>query len=350
MRPTDFKTMKPQDKYITPRPPPMVPGPSPVRLDTAPGELRAPESLRHRRSAGSLGPMPTWATSPRKLFSRKSSSKSEDGRELRLQPEALRSTEDHNLARPTTSRSAQMSPTSLKRFLEDDRPVRSQPARVSVIADDLDFDDDANFAGSSITEIQQAFGLSPPPPRGFSSPSVIQLAPLDEHEPLETPLALPSPRDVPQISALSLTAAPRSHFSVSSSSSSQSLMSPTSPSSSGLPSIYHSENEDEEESYPFPSTEEPVTETKSLFAKRLTSKFSGYSLPKTSMDNSKSSESVAEQSTPAIVTDSPMLSARNDSEITVGQTTFIAAPVIDAGLDDLVSELSWIADVIGKSD
>src|SRR3569833_2955920 len=77
MRTRDFKTMNPEDKFVTPRAPPPVPGSSVVRAGTSPNPVR----YDHHASR-SESPIQSWPWSPRRLFTRKSSSRSLDKDQL----------------------------------------------------------------------------------------------------------------------------------------------------------------------------------------------------------------------------------------------------------------------------
>ncbi|KAL1843779.1 hypothetical protein VTJ49DRAFT_7489 [Mycothermus thermophilus] len=197
LREEDFKTMDPASKFVSPRP---APSPPEVvrRLGSAPHRM---QPVAPKRPSRSPSPSSRWqGFLPRRLFSRKSSSSSlaethasqqtttdttqtytiwttssqaEDARSLRS---------EHTTASSTGSRSRDISPESLRRFLIDDTPLdhhhhhhhhdahddnnnRGLPA--IQIPEDIaeENEDDDNFATSAIStdSVPFATGLSPPP-------------------------------------------------------------------------------------------------------------------------------------------------------------------------------------------
>jgi len=351
----DFKTMNPADKYITPRAPPPAPSAAVTRTATAPTPV-----LRHRRSARSLSPQPSWVWSPRRLFSRRSGDRrTPEDEESRSGSRSVRSATP-----PEGSRSRDISPESLRRFLVDDGPVTPEGEIVESpmllqIPEDIveEIDDDLNFASSAASESSMQYtGLSPPPlRRDYSSSTIVQLASIetDEHvsiddfpaPPTRTPPRLPSPvigEDFPQ-----------SRFSISS------VESMESPNSADIPSFWDSDSEDEEDDgpmsmddeeggFPFPSmgrstTTTTTTDEMAPFGRSTATlaSFSGYSLPRTSVEGGDKLAIDA----PAQPLRSPAILARNGNEMPVGNTSLLATPTA-SGLDDLVHELGWMADVI----
>ncbi|KAH6624408.1 hypothetical protein B0J18DRAFT_409863 [Chaetomium sp. MPI-SDFR-AT-0129] len=186
LRDTDFKTMDPASKFISPRPAPAPPAEASSstarRLGTAPFRLQNPHQQQQMRPSRSPSPSSRWHFSARKLFSRKSSSSSL--REMQTPPQ--QAAEDARSLRSEGSRSRDISPESLRRFLVDETPLPSRPdtaptqldaAAPSVmidIPDDIaeeledDDDDDDNFATSAVSETMHFTGLSPPPTRSLS--------------------------------------------------------------------------------------------------------------------------------------------------------------------------------------
>jgi hypothetical protein len=130
--------------------------------------------------------------------------------------------------------------------------------------------------------------------------------------------------------------------------------SPESPGSNDPPSFYHSEDEDEDDDdavwtnddewFPWPKQSKATADSPS---RMLGATLSTYSLPQSS-----GGKLSVEERTPMAKMGSPALVARNgNDDVPVGNTSLLTNPIPNSGLDDLVSELSWIADVIhGKSD
>lgn len=186
MCPADYRTMNPMDKYTTPRPTPMASdlGP-PNRIGSSPSPelvLRPAPELRQKRSTRSLSPSPRWV-SARRFFGLRPSSRGRGGVTAHdaedacsvasCPPERTRSTTPSE-----GSRSRDLSPESLRRFLSDDGPrspsVAEAPPRLAIpeqIAEENE--DDDNFATSANTESQPYTLLSPPPvKRSRSTPSL----------------------------------------------------------------------------------------------------------------------------------------------------------------------------------
>ena len=356
LRHAEMKTMNPADRFVTPRPAPPVPAPV-ARLGSA------PHPLRHIRSARSLSPSPSsWPWSPRRIFSRRT----------RGDSEADQHSDDDNTRPPSPaddsrsatfsqgSRSRSISPESLRRFLVDDDPMVEEPAemgdRPSVsIPDDIaeENEDDENFATSAASESMLYTGLSPPPlQRGASSTTVLGLSPTaspadaDAEEAPEAPTRPPPGLPVLQVPEPE-TDMPPSHFSVSSASSLPSPASPASP-SHDLPSFYHSESEDDEaaaakdlddDAFPFPTLDAFAPPPGAPFGQSLLSAFAGYSLPPSSLTAD------ARKAPLLHAVGSPALIARGDADLPVGNTALLAGPP-SSGLDELVSDLGWMSDLI----
>jgi hypothetical protein len=121
---------------------------------------------------------------------------------------------------------------------------------------------------------------------------------------------------------------------------------PTSPesiASNDIPSFYYSDDddEDEEDEYQLPSLDMGLGDTNSFHGDFGTT-LSTYSLPLTSDTVEKLA--VDEPSTTQL--GSPALVARNGTDVPVGDTSLLAGPNPNSGLDELVNELGWIADII----
>lgn len=122
--------------------------------------------------------------------------------------------------------------------------------------------------------------------------------------------------------------------------------SPESTASNEIPSFYYSDDEDEEEDdrYQLPSLEPGPADT-DYFSGRFSKTLSTYSLPLTSDPDDKL---VADE--PATTQlGSPTLVARNGADVPVGNTSLLTSPISNSGLDELVSELGWMAGIIGKA-
>ncbi|PFH55206.1 hypothetical protein XA68_10388 [Ophiocordyceps unilateralis] len=319
-----FKTMDPDAKFATPCPPAAPPATEAAasrRLASAPGLHRAR--------------MPAPPASWKRLFSRKLSGRGPDDGAGSSPTDA-----GGSIAPPVASRARDISPESLRRFLSNDGACRLEPARPHpglVIPediveeaddDDYDYDDDDNdndnFATSPLPEKQlYATSLSPPPIRRYPSSDAMANA-------SSLTLKAAPPPSVPPAASL-----PRVEAS------SRPMCWSISATSSGLtwqsveddpPSFYDSYDEDDVMSSndgdnfshaPLPSL--------SSSAERA---FKVYSLPRQA-DEVKG-DSIASPR-------SPRLLARSDS--TGGAANLLGA---DTGLDDLVSELGWMVDVIGN--
>ncbi|KAH8894937.1 hypothetical protein GQ53DRAFT_762317 [Thozetella sp. PMI_491] len=351
VRDGDFKTMNPRDKFVTPRPapsPPLTPGLR--RLPTS------PMTLQRKRSARSLSPAPNWMFSPRKLFSRMASSSSlRDARSPGF-PEDQRSTRSHE-----RSHSRDMSPESLRRFLMDetssedgaessDRPAIAIPEDIEEECEDNE--DDANFATSATSETMPFTVLSPPPTQRSFSPSLRSMtATLDsdaagpsglEEQIPDAPTR--SPPCVPRVDTqLSAT---QSRFSMSDSSLYGDEL-PESPDSTSIPQFYHSESEDEDadDITPFPALEVGAGNATDMVARNLEATFSTYSLPRTSPADGKL---LVPRRASVEALGSPALVARNGTDMPLGNTSLLTNPIPNSGLDDLMSELGWMADVIAS--
>ncbi|OIW34014.1 hypothetical protein CONLIGDRAFT_569183 [Coniochaeta ligniaria NRRL 30616] len=347
MHTADLKTMDPSDKFTTPRPAPSPLGHMAVRhIATAPSSI-----IRHKRSARSLSPGSSWSFSPRKLFSRKASSTS------------LRESDTSNVrgARPQSrdgSRSRDISPDSLRRFLSDDTPFVAEPEvnerPALAIPEDIaeENEDDDNFATSATSESLHFTVLSPPPsqhsqsrcttpmPSAEDSSLAASTGPAVVESTIIGPATRAPPR-IPDFAQMELPAPGSETFSFD-----PTLLTPASPESTAsneIPSFYYSDDEDEDEDdgYQLPSLEGGIGATDS-FDTRFGKTLSTYSLPLTSDPADKLA--VEEPATSQL--GSPALVARNGTDVPVGNTSMLTSPIPNSGLDELVNELGWIADII----
>jgi hypothetical protein len=334
----DFKTMNPDTRFMSPRPAPSPPTTPALRyIDSAPGVTK------QKRSARSVSPAARWTSLPRKLFSRKTSSSSL--RDVRSPP-----LPEDEFEPPVRAASHDLTSESLRKFLAEESVIQGGDAeqRPSVIIpEDIveENEDDENFATSAVSEVAPLTVLSPPPSqRSYSpSPPATMVAPARR------------PPSVPRLEHVNLPP-PTSHFSYDSSY--YSPTSPQSPDSSTPPPFYHSDEEDDgssarDESDFFPSPPMNCTEpdaeipgtASGPFTRSLGAALSTYSLPRSSAGNDDSKTNHL-QGTVRNTLGSPALVARNSTDVPVGNTSLLASPIPDAGLDDLVSELSWMAGAI----
>lgn len=356
MRPIDFKTINPEAKFITPRRPPPVPAElSMTRLASAPSQVREETAVR------SSSPAPAW----RRLFSRRSSSAvdSDRGRRHLVQENS----EDY-VERPTTSRgsstsgrsrtstlsdgtrSREISPEALRRFLVDDKSTvpdsRWGEKPSLVIPEDIaeENEDDQNFATSATAISPEgqplATVLSPPP---FKRSWSADTAPLTVSNLSSLTLATARPESESRrvgeaVSHASSTQLPNLDTSSTPScflSTSSSLMSPTSPQSPrDFPSFFDDSNDDDMSAYD--------GEIYSAQAVHVTGRsretFDSYRLPRTSSSLKFSIHS-------------PDVFPENEShESSMADSHLLGKPV-DARLDAFADELRWMANTIttGKS-
>ncbi|KAK0748751.1 hypothetical protein B0T21DRAFT_357190 [Apiosordaria backusii] len=324
LRSTDFKTMDPAAKYAKLKPAaPIIDTAAPRRLDTAPQRMQQ----QHKRSARSISPGSGWSFSPRKLFSRKTSSSSL--KESQLPP--MTADDERATARSEGSRSRDISPESLRRFLVDDAPLEEEQPTALAIPEDIveENEDDDNFATSAVSETMQYTGLSPPPQRAISPTPTITPATVSSIVP--EPTVSSSSSSIPMSRFNNLPKQPSPTVSVPSSNTGvlrsrfttaptpSSASEPQSPDSNTVPGFYHSDNDNDDIDAEDEDDEEvgekqvPVAPLGSALNK------STYSLPKT-----------------AGTVDKPL-------------STFplLTATIPDSGLvDDLVGELGWMADFI----
>ncbi|TLS23351.1 uncharacterized protein PpBr36_06731 [Pyricularia pennisetigena] len=263
----DYMTLNPADKFIAPRAAPPVPMATPFsRVGTSAASVPNLDQRSRSSSKRPVSPTPAWPWSPRKLFSRSNSKSSlrkendTDETEAETISASVSSVVDdeRTVRSPSrgSSRSRDMSPESLRRFLSDDVPAETTQDTNSerlelAIPDDIveENEDDDNFATSAKSESIPYFTVLSPPPsqRMFTSQSR---------------------PETPSLSPPSLSPA---------------ISSPHSTASNDIPSFYHSDEEDESEDddftfRPLQSIVEINTDADS-FGQSLMSAFAGYSLP-----------------------------------------------------------------------
>ncbi|KAK6950277.1 hypothetical protein Daesc_008603 [Daldinia eschscholtzii] len=362
LRTTDFKTMDPKDRFMTPRPAPPVPSLPDLRLGSSPAM-----SLVHKRSARSLSPAPSWKGAARRFFARKKGNHldSDAGSETEVDSHydgEVRHLEEPRAITPSGSvRSHDISLETLERFLSDDLPQAvpaAEPSRL-YIPDEIveENEDDDNFATSAVSETAPFTMLSPPPfQRSFSSSSARDYN--NESTATIIPPRIPEDSDatdsagVPStMPKLRLDNVPRSHFSFSTTSSSfVSTSSPQSIESRDLNQFSFFDDSDDEKDDVFPSENEPFAvqgARRGSNAGRAVRKYNdspitGYSLPQTTT-HEKKPLNTSRVSTTALGTG---LVTRLDSGVALSNADILSRPSIDSGLDDLVSDMGWMADVI----
>lgn len=344
MKITDFKTMNPADKYTTPRPAPRAPESLLPRLGSSPQS----QSVTSSRS---MSPTPSW----RRLFRMRSSSRgSERGRSHDLDERSSTPDTHHDDSRSVASslgtRSRDISPESLRRFLVDDTPAplsapggEERPALC--IPEDIveENEDDDNFATSAVSENNPfPTSLSPPPFKRSHSDSSMPTVTNASQMTLTQYVAATSDREDRPETAYEL---PPSRFSTSTTASSVISVDQRS-GDDETPSFYDSNDDDDVLSSNdgdvgvFQPLSMPGTRQQSL--EETTTPFPGYSLPR-GQDVPDSTKAVTPLNyNPA---GSPQLIARSDTGVPMGNTSLLAAPG-DHGIDDFVSEMNWMVDII----
>ncbi|KAI5917095.1 hypothetical protein F4810DRAFT_82933 [Camillea tinctor] len=384
LRSADFKTMDPKSKFTAPRPVPSAQGPpGGVRVGSSPSDVPS-------RSARSLSPAPRWTGAARRFFGglRPQSRDSERGRSAGGDFDSLSTADSSRMnSRSTTPsgsiRSREMSPESLRRFLSDDLPCTPPNAEVppklsipdDIVEENENEDEDDNFASSATSENTPFTTLSPPPFLRSVTPSVngSQNKSATTTTPEETPLpdtdATPVPAIRSRIPDFKLDI-PSSHLSFSTISSG--LGSPTSLQSTesrdfSQVSFYDEDLDDDEElrlqlqreqedvvadSPLSKATNGSQTELrlpsssskKDLRRYAIQEPFTGYSLPQAPATNTAAKPLNTSHLSVTALGSSALL-ARNDSA-----EVNMTRPGYDSGLDDLVSDMSWMADVILPKD
>ncbi|KAK4248376.1 hypothetical protein C7999DRAFT_31140 [Corynascus novoguineensis] len=357
----DFKTMDPTSKFVSPRAAPTPPEPV-RRLGTAPFRVQ-----HQKRPSRSPSPNSRWHFSARKLFSRKSSSSL---REMQT-PQA----EDERSLRSEGSRSRDISPESLRRFLVDDASAaeheHEEQNRPAIdIPEDIaeENEDDDNFATSAVSETMQFTGLSPPPLRALSPARSITstddgtVAPAGRNPYLTIPSApTRPPPSLPSISTARAYAPQPGEFPLSAF---VYQPNPESPDSNSPPGFYLSDADDDED-FDVDMEEDEVDEDDSRLtssgagahyhhprsppARNIAASLSTYSLPRTAgTDAGKLVGVVAAPATTATTEQSASSAATTTDADAVSGPLMLTSPIPDAGLSDLVSELGWMAGVIGR--
>ncbi|KAI1492135.1 hypothetical protein F5X96DRAFT_425260 [Biscogniauxia mediterranea] len=371
LRPADFKTMDPKAKFTTPRPALSAQGPPGVRVGSSPSDVPS-------RSARSLSPAPRWAGAARRFFGglRPQSRDSERGRSAEgtfdSRSASSSSRMDSRSTTPSGSiRSRDMSPESLRRFLSDDLPctppnAEAAPPKLS-IPDDIaeenenENEDDDNFASSASSENTPFTTLSPPPFLRSVTPSVnagqnksstATIPEEVEEAPLPDTDATPVPAIRSRIPDFKLDI-PSSHLSFSTISSG--LGSPTSLQSTesrdfSQVSFYDEDLDDDEEQQQQKSRQLEQPKKDRRYA--IQEPFTGYSLPQAPAADKAKAAPLNTSHISVTALGSPALLARNEAGVAAaaGSTSILSRPGYDSGLDDLVSDMSWMADVILHKD
>lgn len=353
MRLTDYKTMDPESKYNTPRPAPTAPA------DNVPFRVGSSPLLHHKSSSRSLSPAPgAW----KRFFARKLATRDgERGRSpVRHETPHVPSRTDSSTVRCTApsegTRTRDISPESLRRFLSEDLPRRpdsnlsEKPALV--IPEDIneDIDDDDNFATSAASETQiYATRLTPPPFKRCASSdymgidatnsSSITLIPTKPsaqkvHETHEVPASAVIPSR-PRLETLSACRAP---FNPATSF----FYSPVSPNFAEDEGINFFDLTDDDDDVVSSNNSDILSFQPNTGMPTASGSFECYSLPEP-----QESSKIAEPQPTYAKVNSPTLLSRTDSGINVTDGNFLGAP-IDTGLD-FATELSWMVDVIGSN-
>jgi hypothetical protein len=348
--------MNPNDKYITPGAVPPVP-----ECRGLPRIGSSPLALCQQPSARSISPTATWK---RLLGLKPGLGRDDRGRQLDIDGQSLPSIFDdsRSVASSEGSRTRDISPESLRRFLSDDMPV-SPPTSTDdmpfvMIPEDIveENEDDENFATSAISEnMSFATCLSPPPFKRTHSDSSsslhlvgtndssMTLTKFIHEEPPNNELDAGLAPAVPTLPQIDFEL-PSSRFSISTIGSGEDAVSPQSPNDE-TPSFYDSNDDDDVlssndgDTLPFQPMSLPSTRKQSM--DQTDSPFAGYSLPQPFTEGKH-----LDISTTYAAIGSPALIAETDAGVPLGDTALLAAPV-DSGLD-LVSELSWMVDAIGE--
>lgn len=356
LRQESYMTMDPEARFVTP-----VPQTSTLAIPAI-RRLGSASSLLHGRPTSrseSVGP--SW----KRLFGRRS-------RDANIPTTAGHEQEDiatpptgntMPYSRPPSSlegrRTRDISPESLRQFLVDDVPPPPDSAANDLpslsISSEFDYvvdeDDDENFATSAISE-NQVFGtsLSPPPfqrsvsmcavPQDIKNSSSLTLTiKTDVQEEAFNEQQLSAPTSAHQLPKLDTNEISQCNWSPTISSST--FTTPMSPQSlEDETTCYYDSNDDDDDilsnidgdylSYRCPSNM-PNGEA-----------FKGYSLPRRSAED-KVLESA---NSPTRGVSTSLLTAR-DSDVPIPGTNYLGKP-IDTGLDDFVSELGLMVEVISN--
>lgn len=369
----NIKTMEPGDKFMTPRPPPAPPALQ--RLKTSPAPL-----LR-KRTARSISPKPPKSPwSPKSFFGLRSTSPSvQDGDRRGRSSSSLtkpaesifKSVEpETNFSRPLLNRSLSderriqpgphtrdaspqaflrtrsREPSPLRQFVAQEKPIHKPT--VLVIPDEIEeeAEDDDNFANEMHRMSLSDKVLTPlaPPPFGLRFPIALPASgantPKDTSKPLpmlpeELMLAL-SPQPLRIRDPTPALDVPRSHFSMSTISTTLTSPSDSNFGFSATPSIADS-NDDDDLSADCCSGDEffggPIKEAKSPF--------NGYSLPET--------DYTSEQSLQKEVPVSTLTKAASRTTFG-GASPFVPSTETDVktmnALEELLDEMGYLGDAI----
>lgn len=351
MRLTDFKTVNPQSRFVTPRRSPPVPAEMATsRIATA------PKPLQNTSTSRPASPTPAW----RRLFARRAPSVEADrGRSTASsyqeepspeRPMTSRSSSTTGRSRASStisegSRSRDISPESLRRFLSDDSnghqesKLAERPSLIipEDIAEEGD-EDDENFATSATALTFETHSLatvlSPPPiKRSWSSDS----SPLTVTNLSNLTLATARPgsrsepssdtsrSDLPKLDTTSTT--PSSFLS-----SASSVVSPASPRSPrDMPSFFDDSMDDDDLSACNGVMGLPESMPVSFSSLQA---FDAYRLPRTNFSAK-------------FEIHSPDVLPQQDGKTILDGSNLLGSS-IDTGLDSFASELRWMADTISS--
>lgn len=344
LQPHSYRTMNPLDRYLPAK------TASQLQPELLSQRLRTASHILVNRQQSSRSPSPTHSW--KRFFSKRlaSSLDGERGRPVSRDDDAsiftVESSYDHHGRCDTPSegtRTRDISPESLRRFLCEDLPSRPgsnldiRPPPVDISAEDIiieEEDDDDNFATTSTTTTLEttlsfATGLSPPP--SHRRPNCNRTT--------ERRNLFGSYRnDLPRLNTAPTSQPAAAEPIVAAKFSLTSTISP----SDDVPPFYDSNDEDDNHS----NAEEDAT----LYSMGDTSastriSFVGYSLPRPTYG-----PKVEPTATPC----SPKFTSINSPQLLATGTqpsntrANILGTTIEVGLDDFASELGWMVDAIGK--
>lgn len=356
MRPTDYKTMDPESKFITPRPAPSA------SVDNTSFRLGSSPLLNHKSSTRSLSPAPAW----KRFFSRKLTSRDGERGRSPVRDATTTANSDECDGRCTTpsegTRTRDISPESLRRFLSDDVPSRPgsnlSMRPTLVIPEDItedhdqendnDNDDDDNFATSAVSETQAyPTRLSPPPFRRIASCESVGTAAKSNSDNLMPTKASTLPVYQSQEAPASAVLPSRPRLETFSSShmdftSSGYFTSPISQYDDEGQAYCDDLTDDEDEALSSNNSDIFMRQPVADVSTKMES-YECYSLPEAEERGAK----IMEPQPTYAKMNSPALLSPGDSDLSVSGSNFLGSP-INTGLDDFVSELGWMVDVIGN--
>ena len=356
MRRESFKTMDPEAKFSSPQPAPVPVGDAAIRRLGSASSL-----LLNRPSARSLSPAPSW----KRFFTRKLASRDCENEPFPEQTatHSMLSVSSPNETRCSSpsegSRTRDLSPESLRRFLSEDTLARPESnlnhAPTLAIPENIaeEVDDDDNFATSATSENQvYPTCLSPPPYQRCASSDTIPIIAASSscvtiatprpssHQGLETRAAetIQPSAALHVLPKLETNSQPRWSISATP----NLLPTPVSPQlvDDESPCSYDSYDEDEilssneSDNFLYQPLPGPSSTKQS---------FRGYSLPRQSDEG----KGLANGSLGIATLNTPHLLPSSDASIPISGANLLGAP-IDTGLDDFVSELGWLVDAIGS--